>query len=88
MLNLKRVRYLKDGITKSGPVIYWMQRDQRVNDNWALIYAYSKALENDVPLIVTFNLVPSFLGATIRQYSFMIEGLKKVIILLTELNTH
>ncbi|MEG8947769.1 deoxyribodipyrimidine photo-lyase [Rosettibacter firmus] len=81
-----RIRKLKDNTFKSGPVIYWMQRDQRVNDNWALIYAYSKALENDVPLIVTFNLVSSFLGATIRQYSFMIEGLKKVKKYCDELN--
>lgn len=26
-----------------GPIVYWMSRDQRVHDNWALIYAQQKA---------------------------------------------
>ncbi|MEJ5351769.1 MAG: deoxyribodipyrimidine photo-lyase [Melioribacteraceae bacterium] len=86
MINPKRTRILKSGIDKNGPVVYWMQRDQRVNDNWALIYAYKHATEKDVPLIVIFNLVPTFLNATIRQYSFMIEGLKKVKKNFEELN--
>ena len=86
MINPKRIRILKSGIDKDGPVIYWMQRDQRVNDNWALIYAYKLAIEKDVPLTVIFNIVPSFLNAAIRQYSFMIEGLKKVKKNLDELN--
>ncbi|MDH7605860.1 MAG: deoxyribodipyrimidine photo-lyase, partial [Melioribacter sp.] len=85
-MNLKRVRILKEGKNKNGPIAYWMQRDQRVNDNWALIYAYEMAIEKDSPLIVIFNIVPSFLNATIRQYSFMIEGLKKVKKNLDELN--
>lgn len=85
-MNLKRVRTLKEGKNKNGPIVYWMQRDQRVNDNWALIYAHEMAIEKDSTLIVIFNLVPSFLNATIRQYSFMIEGLKKVKKNLDELN--
>ncbi len=27
-------------------VAYWMSRDQRVQDNWALLYAQKIALEN------------------------------------------
>lgn len=86
LINPKRVRTLIDGSNKNGPVIYWMQRDQRVFDNWALIYAYQKSIDKNVPLIVIFNLVPSFLNATLRQYSFMISGLKKVKKYLDELN--
>jgi deoxyribodipyrimidine photo-lyase len=73
-----RVRSLKKGPPKSGPIIYWMGRDQRVRDNWALIYAQEKALEYKVPLVVAFNLVPTFLDATIRQYDFMLKGLESV----------
>ena len=41
--NKHRVRELKVGEVKGkGPVIYWMSRDQRVADNWALIYAKGK----------------------------------------------
>ncbi len=86
MLNIKRCRLLQDGTSKNGPILYWMQRDQRVNDNWALIYAYNEAFKKDLPLIVVFHLVPSFQGATFRQYHFMLQGLKKLKIILDELN--
>ncbi len=61
-----------------GPVIYWMSRDQRVRDNWALLFAANLALERKVPLVVAFCLSPSFLGATIRQDGFMLHGLAEV----------
>jgi len=49
-----------------------------MRDNWALIYARQKALERKKPLYVFFNLVPRFRDAALRQYEFMIEGLKSV----------
>jgi deoxyribodipyrimidine photo-lyase len=55
-----------------------MSRDQRVRDNWALLHAQQTALERKVPVAVVFCLVPDFLGATIRQYSFMLQGLEEV----------
>lgn len=77
-MNTKRVRYLRDTEYEGGPIVYWMQRDQRVRDNWALLYAQQTALEHNAPLVVIFNLVPDFLEATWRQYYFMLEGLKEV----------
>ncbi len=85
-MNNNRLRILQNGIKKKGVIIYWMQRDQRVNDNWALIYAYTKAKETNNKLVVIFNLVPEFLEATIRQYGFMIKGLKEVEENLANLN--
>jgi deoxyribodipyrimidine photo-lyase len=81
-----RIKILHEVESQKGPIVYWMQREQRVNDNWALIYAYEKALENNQPLIVVFNLVAKFLQATLRQYHFMIEGLKEVESKLDKLN--
>lgn len=78
MINEKRVRLLQQGSETNGPVIYWMSRDQRVHDNWALLFAQMKALEKKRPLAVVFNLVPKFLEATIRQYGFMLKGLQQV----------
>ena len=78
MINEKRVRLLQQGNETNGPVIYWMSRDQRVHDNWALLFAQMKALEKKRPLAVIFNLVPKFLEATIRQYGFMLKGLQQV----------
>ena len=78
MVDKTRIRALNNRPSQEGPVIYWMQRDQRVNDNWALIYAQERAIGMKQPLAVVFCLVPEFLDATIRQYQYMIEGLKAV----------
>ena len=73
-----RIRLLQDGKKTIGPVVYWMSRDQRVHDNWGLIYTQKLAIEKKKPLLVIFNLVPDFLEATIRQYGFMLKGLQEV----------
>jgi len=78
MINEKRIRLLQKGNETNGPIVYWMSRDQRVHDNWALLYAQKLALENNKHLVVVFNLVPDFLEATIRQYGFMLKGLREV----------
>jgi deoxyribodipyrimidine photo-lyase len=74
----KRARILKEGKERRGPVAYWMSRDQRAHDNWALLYAQQLAQERQVPLLVVFCLAPRFLGAAWRQYDFMLAGLKEV----------
>lgn len=79
--NKKRVRVLskaEEFPDDSGGVIYWMSRDQRVQDNWAMLYAQRLALKLDLPLYVCFCLVPKFLDATIRQFGFMLKGLEEV----------
>lgn len=77
-IDQRRVRALCDGTIGRGPVVYWMSRDQRAQDNWALLYAQEQARANRVPLIVLFCLAPEFLGATHRQYAFMVAGLRKL----------
>ena len=78
VVNPKRVRLLREGPALPGPVLYWMSRDQRVQDNWALLYAQELALQRQSPLAVAFCLVPHFLGATRRHYEFMLDGLAEV----------
>jgi deoxyribodipyrimidine photo-lyase len=73
-----RVFSLREAEVRKGPVVYWMSRDQRVSDNWALLLAQEKAIQLKVPLVVVFCLVPRFLGAAWRQYAFMIRGLREV----------
>jgi len=85
-VNSKRVKILFKGQEKKGPVIYWMSRDQRVNDNWALLYAQELAQKRDSPMAVAFCLSPEFLGAITRQYHFMLRGLKELERNLNELN--
>ncbi|MGM0442212.1 MAG: deoxyribodipyrimidine photo-lyase [Elusimicrobiota bacterium] len=75
--NQKRVKILRDKDI-SGPVLYWMSREQRVKDNWPLIFASKLALKNEVPFIVAFCLTDNFFKAGARHYYFMIDGLKEV----------
>jgi deoxyribodipyrimidine photo-lyase len=77
-VDLQRRKILVEGIETDGPVVYWMSREQRVRDNWALLYAGELARERKVPLAVVFTLSPRFLDATLRQYDFMLRGLEKV----------
>jgi deoxyribodipyrimidine photo-lyase len=87
--NVKRVRLINklSDISMDGTcVIYWMGRDQRVYDNYALLYAQGLAMDLKLPLKVVFNLVPTFLSATIRQYDFMLKGLQEVESQLRDLN--
>jgi deoxyribodipyrimidine photo-lyase len=86
MVNRKRVRPLNQARPGPGPVVYWMSRDQRVRDNWALLYAQELALSWGQPLGVVFCLAPGFLGATLRQYGFMLKGLQEVAEDLADLN--
>lgn len=81
-----RITTLKERQVESGPVVYWMSRDQRADDNWALIYAQELAISRESPLAVTFCLADNFLGATLRQYDFMLRGLKEACAALREKN--
>ncbi len=73
-----RTRALNTIPYKSGPIIYWMNRDQRVEDNWALLAAQAWAKELGVAFAVAHNLVPAFLGGGARQWQFKVRGLKEV----------
>jgi deoxyribodipyrimidine photo-lyase len=77
-VNQNRLRTIREGSVEEGPVAYWMSRDQRTRDNWALLWAQDFALKQRAPLVVMFCLVPEFLNATQRQYDFMLKGLQEV----------
>ncbi len=70
----------------SGPILYWMSRDHRIRDNWALIYAQELALNKNQPIIVVFCLQPEFLNAEARIFKFMLDGLEIIENDLRKLN--
>ncbi|XP_076247501.1 deoxyribodipyrimidine photo-lyase [Calliopsis andreniformis] len=79
--NKKRVRLLNNlNDVKNGSkgILYWMFRDVRVQDNWALLFAQKTALKNKIPLHICFWLMPNFLDASIRYYKFLLKGLMEV----------
>lgn len=72
----ERARSLNDHTPSPGPVLYWMDRDMRLEDNWALLHA--RALAGAHPLIIAYNLVPGFLEGGKRQLAFKAGALKEL----------
>lgn len=81
-----RTKVLKKGVFAGEAVLYWMSRDKRVDDNWALLAAQSVALNNKVPLVVCFQYLGNFPEANIRQYGFQLKGLLELKDKLENLN--
>lgn len=55
-----------------------MFRDQRVQDNWACIYAQKLALHLKAKFRIWFCVVPDFHTNTQRHLNFLLRGLKEV----------
>lgn len=64
----------------SGLVVYWMMRDQRVQDNWALLRAQELAKKYGGKLSVVFTLRTNLIkhAGTARWLDFMLAGLQDV----------
>lgn len=79
MVDNRRLKVLSEGTALgSGPVLYVMARDQRVQDNWALIYALEQANTHNVPLMVLFTLGPAFQNFSARHNEWLITSLTEV----------
>ena len=75
MIHPERVKVLRGGKFEGRSVLYWMIREKRSNDNWALIAAQKTALKNKVPLHVCFQYLGDFPKSNKRQYKFLFKGL-------------
>ena len=58
---LGRMRHLREGSFNGKSVLYWMVRDKRANDNWALIEAQKIALDNNAVSYTHLTLPPILL---------------------------
>ena len=76
-MDQRRIRRYNDTLEKPGPILYWMHRDFRAQDNWGLIHAREIALARKVPLAVVFCLSPQYLDATLRHYDFLLHGVEQ-----------
>ena len=72
------MRQIRNGSFIGNCVLYWMVRDKRVNDNWALLEAQKVAIQNKVSLLVCFNYHNVYQEANERQYNFSFYGLQEV----------
>ena len=74
-----RILTLKDQSRDNAKsIVYIMSRDQRVKDNHALLAAQTEALEQKLPLIVAFVLLPKTGFRKREHFQFMIDGLRNV----------
>lgn len=78
MINGKRVLKLNSVPDREGPVVYWMNRDMRIRDNWAFGYAQELALRQKTGVAVVYNLVTGFLGGGNRQLAFKLGALREL----------
>lgn len=85
-MNVKRVKLLNSKKYTTGQIVYWMSREQRVNDNWALHYAIELAKKEKTYVEVVFCLREEFPHNTNRMVHFMLKGLEEVAQKLTEKN--
>lgn len=85
-MNPKRVHVVRGAESLCGPVLYWMHRDFRAQDNWGLIHARRQALRCGQPLAVVFCLAPAFGQATRVHFDFLLEGLLETALALKQDN--
>lgn len=79
-MNPSRFKYIntKHNDVSKKILLYWMQQSMRVEFNHALDYAIKMANLFKIPLVVFFIIRENYLGANLRHYKFMIEGLIEV----------
>lgn len=78
IIDNRRIQKQNEYQYQNGPILYWMNRDMRLQDNWALIYAYELSKKFKTELVICYNLNPNFLGGAYRQFHFKIGSLKQL----------
>jgi len=82
----KRIRHLTDQAPAPGPIVCWLDRDHRVQDNWALLYARELASQLQQPLGVAIAPYRERVGKNARQAAFLVDGWQRMAADLERLN--
>eukprot|EP00755_Sulcionema_specki_P036239 Sspe_Gene.106482::Locus_84563_Transcript_2_2_Confidence_0.500_Length_835::g.106482::m.106482/K01669/phrB; deoxyribodipyrimidine photo-lyase len=81
MVDERRCQWISGGEKalkkRDGPVFYWMFRDKRAEDNWALLKAREIAAKLGTGLVVVVLVKPGYMQWGLRHYHFMLQGLKE-----------
>jgi deoxyribodipyrimidine photo-lyase len=83
---IKKLNEVSGSSVEGECVLYIMSRDQRVQDNHALLAAQKHAIAKELPLCVVFCLYDKAKGRAREHYQFMIDGLYEVESQLRDLN--
>lgn len=74
-----RIQRVFDKPLQPGPVVYWMHREMRAGDNWALIHALELAREQGRGLCVAFCLARRHSLASLPHFAFLVRGLRETV---------
>lgn len=74
----ERIRKLNKFKIDDGAIVYWMDRERRVSDNWALICAQKMAENLSKELVVIYVLPNEYLNSAHRNHLFMIDALIEI----------
>lgn len=74
----RRSRSVHPGKRGNGPVVYWMSRDQRAADNWALLWAQQEAMSRNKGLQVLYCYNPLDCLPSLRHALFALKGLAEL----------
>jgi deoxyribodipyrimidine photo-lyase len=77
-MDQRRIRKLQQGTEGEGPVVYWMDREQRIFDNWALFACVRLAKQKGVGVEIVFHLDAALFRGTLRQLDFTCKSLAEV----------
>lgn len=83
-----RILTIHDTDISGDHVVYLMSRDQRTQDNHALLAAQELALEHKLPLVVVFNLHSKIGERAYEHAEFMLKGLEEVAENLAKKDIH
>lgn len=78
MVQTERILHTNTHTYTEGKIVYVMNREMRVSDNWALLYAQQISKQYDSEFLVVYPLVTNFLGGTRRQLDFKIQTLTEM----------
>ena len=81
-----RARLIHNRPQQDGPVLYWMHRELRAHDNWALLHAQELAQQRGQPLAVAFCLARHYPLAALPHFAFMLHGLRETASTLAALD--
>jgi len=81
MIDKERIQTFNsnDGSSNKGPVLYWMSREQRIKDNWGLLFAQELAQKHHSGVVILFTLSSDTEAMNKRHLHFLLKGLEATI---------
>lgn len=74
----QRAKPLNQKPVLTGPIIYFISRELRFNDNWALAFAHQIAQQSHQPLWLVFQLLPTMGQRSHEHFEFLLAGLREL----------